>query len=202
MKVAVIILAAGRSTRMGTNKLVEDLGGRPLVRHVAAVAMASKARPVIVVTGHEPERIETALSGLEIPFVHNPAFADGLSTSLQAGVAALPEEVDAAIVMLGDMPLVQTAVIDALCRAFEAKPDASAAVPVTKGEWGNPVLLSRRVFADVATLQGDAGARKLLTERRAEVIEVPVGGEGVLLDLDTPEALERVRERHRIFDGY
>lgn len=201
MKIATVLLAAGRSTRMGSNKLVEPLGGKELVRHAAEAALVN-AHPVVVVTGHEPERIKAALSGLDVAFVHNPHFADGLSTSLQAGLAALETDVDAAVVMLGDMPLVKPAIIDALDRAYEAKPDAAAAVPVLKGEWGNPVLLSRRIFEDVARLEGDAGARKLLMERRAEVIEVPVETDAVLLDLDTPEALAKARQIHADLDQH
>jgi molybdenum cofactor cytidylyltransferase len=193
MNIAAVLLAAGRSTRMGANKLVETLHGIPLVRHVAMAALASSARPVIVVTGHEGERIRAALAGLDVALVHNPDFADGLSTSLKAGIAALGPDTDAALILLGDMPLVDASVLDALSAAFTANPDAAAVVPVIKGEWGNPVLLSRRLFDAVSALKGDAGARKVLAERRSEVIEVAVDSDAVLLDLDTPEALAKAR---------
>jgi len=193
MSVAAILLAAGRSTRMGANKLLEHLNGKPLVRQVAEAALASEAHPVIVVTGHQQEQVKAALEGLDLVFIHNADFADGLSTSLKAGVAALSAEVTAVIVLLGDMPLVTSEAMNAVIMAFEATPEKIAAVPVYKGEWGNPVLLSRVLFGEVARLQGDAGARKLLQGRAGEVLEVPIASDAVLIDLDTPEALAKVR---------
>ncbi len=193
MSIAAIILAAGRSTRMGSNKLLEELDGKALVRHVADAALGSIARSVWVVTGHEGESVRARLDGLGIRFVHNPDFALGLSTSLKAGVMALPAEAKGVVVLLGDMPRVTSEVINSVIQAFEAQPQAIAAVPVYQGEWGNPVLLSRSLFGAVAALQGDAGARKLLNGRAGEVLEVPVSNDAVLIDLDTPEALARAR---------
>ncbi len=193
MSIAAIILAAGRSTRMGSNKLLEELDGKALVRHVADAALGSIARSVWVVTGHEGESVRARLDGLGVRFVHNPDFALGLSTSLKAGVMALPAEAKGVVVLLGDMPRVTSEVINSVIQAFEAQPQAIAAVPVYQGEWGNPVLLSRSLFGAVAALQGDAGARKLLNGRAGEVLEVPVSNDAVLIDLDTPEALARAR---------
>jgi molybdenum cofactor cytidylyltransferase len=193
MSIAAIILAAGRSTRMGSNKLLEELDGKALVRHVADAALGSIARSVWVVTGHEGESVRARLDGLGVRFVHNPDLALGLSTSLKAGVMALPAEAKGVVVLLGDMPRVTSEVINSVIQAFEAQPQAIAAVPVYQGEWGNPVLLSRSLFGAVAALQGDAGARKLLNGRAGEVLEVPVSNDAVLIDLDTPEALARAR---------
>src|SRR5436309_1792033 len=117
-QIAGLVLAAGRSTRMGgPNKLLEEINGKPLVRHVVDHLIASRARPLIVVTGHQKERVERALAGLPVTFVHNPDFADGLSTSLKAGIAAVAADAadaDGAIVCLGDMPQVSAALIDRL----------------------------------------------------------------------------------------
>ena len=198
MSIAAIILAAGRSTRMGSNKLLEELDGKALVRHVADAALGSIARSVWVVTGHEGESVRARLDGLGIRFVHNPDFALGLSTSLKAGVMALPAEAKGVVVLLGDMPRVTSEVINSVIQAFEAQPQAIAAVPVYQGEWGNPVLLSRSLFGAVAALQGDAGARKLLNGRAGEVLEVPVTSDAILIDLDTPEALAKARMRNEI----
>jgi molybdenum cofactor cytidylyltransferase len=193
MSIAAIILAAGRSTRMGSNKLMEDLKGKPLLRHVAEAALASQARPVLVVTGHEHQRVHAALGGLDVTFVHNPDYADGLSTSLKAGVAALAANVTGVVVMLGDMPMVTSETIIKVIAALEASPHRIAAVPVHDGEWGNPVLLSRALFAEVEHLQGDSGARKLLAARVGDVLEVAVPSDAVLIDMDTPAALAKAR---------
>src|SRR5262249_28167518 len=118
--VAAVVLAAGRSSRMGgPNKLLAEIGGRPLVRIVAETVLASRAHPVVVVTGHERERVEVALARLPVTFVHNPNYAEGLGTSLKAGVAALPAEVDGAVICLGDMPQVDAALIDQLIDAID-----------------------------------------------------------------------------------
>lgn len=193
MRIAALILAAGRSTRMGANKLLEVLHEKPLVRHVADAAHASNVNDVFVVTGHEREKVEAALSGAKIIFVHNPDYAEGLSTSLKAGLNALPKDCDGAVILLGDMPLVTADIINALINAAPHDTSKCAVVPVVNGEWGNPVLLLREAFADVSGLTGDAGARKYLMGHRDQVLEVPVSDTSILVDLDTPEALARAR---------
>ena len=106
-RIAALVLAAGRSTRMGAiNKLIAEIGGKPLVRIAAEQALASRASPVIVVTGHQHEQVEAALAGLPVKLVHNPDYTEGLGTSLKVGIAAVPEDADGAIVCLGDMPQV------------------------------------------------------------------------------------------------
>lgn len=193
MRIAALILAAGRSTRMGANKLLEVLHEKPLLRHVSDAARASHVSEIIVVTGHEREKIEAALTESKSRFVHNPDYADGLSTSLKAGLAALPKDCDGAVILLGDMPLVTVDIINVLIAAIQSAPQKSAAVPVVHGEWGNPVLLMRKSFAAVCALTGDAGARKYLMDHRDQVLEIPVTDGAVLVDLDTPEALARAR---------
>jgi molybdenum cofactor cytidylyltransferase len=188
--VAALVLAAGRSTRMGgPNKLLAELGGKPLVRIAAEAALASQARPVVVVTGHQRERVEAALEGLPVRFVHNPDFANGLSTSLKAGINALPDDIGGAVVCLGDMPQVSGALIDRLAQALDPETGALIAVPTFEGKRGNPVLWSRRFFPELAALEGDVGARHLIGTYRDAVVEVPVTGQGAFFDIDTPEAL-------------
>jgi molybdenum cofactor cytidylyltransferase len=192
--VAAVVLAAGRSSRMGgPNKLLETIGGRPLVRIVAEAALASKARPVIVVTGHQRERVEGALAGLPVRLVYNPHFAEGLGTSLKAGIAAVPPEADGAIICLGDMPQVDGALIDQLIGAFDPDKGALAVVPTIKGKRGNPVVWSRRFFPDLMAVEGDVGARHLIGRYAEAVTEVPLSGTAALTDIDTPEALQAVK---------
>jgi molybdenum cofactor cytidylyltransferase len=193
-KVAAVVLAAGRSTRMGgPNKLLADVGGRPMVRIAVEQALASKAKPVIVVTGHQRERVEAALAGLPVTFVHNPDFAQGLSTSLKAGIAALPAEVDGVIVCLGDMPQVDAALIDRLLAGFDPERIALVVMPTIAGKRGNPVVWSRRFFPELASLDGDVGARHLIASYPEAVVEVPVDGNAAFTDIDTPDALEAMR---------
>jgi molybdenum cofactor cytidylyltransferase len=192
---AAVVLAAGRSSRMGgPNKLLAEIAGRPLVRIVVEQALASRARPVIVVTGHQRDRIEAALAGLPVKFVHNPDFADGLGGSLRTGIAALPADVDGAIVCLGDMPQVDAALIDRLIGALDPDKGALVVVPTIDGKRGNPVVWSRRFFADLMTVEGDIGARYLIGRYPEAVVEVPLTGTAVLTDVDTPEALEAVKK--------
>src|SRR5262245_20413296 len=192
-RIAAVVLAAGRSTRMGgPHKLLAEIGGKPLVRIAVDQALASHAKPVIVVTGHERERVEAALAGLPVKLVHNGDFAQGLGTSLRAGIAAVPAEADGAIVCLGDMPQVDAALIDRLIAAFDPEQGALAVVPTIEGNRGNPVLWSRRFFPDLMAIEGDIGARNLIARYGEAVAEVPVG-KGALIDIDTPEALRGVK---------
>jgi molybdenum cofactor cytidylyltransferase len=192
--VAAVVLAAGRSTRMGAiNKLIAEIGGKPLVRIAAEQALASRAKPVIVVTGHERERVEAALAGLPVRLVHNPDYADGLGTSLKAGIAAVPQDADAAVVCLGDMPQVDSQLIDKLIATFDPARGALIVVPSIEGRRGNPVLWSRRFFPDLMAVQGDIGARHLIGSYTEAVAEVPVAGEAALTDVDTPESFSAVK---------
>ena len=192
-EIAAIILAAGQASRyragggMEASKLIAVIDGVPMVRLVAQATLASHARPVIAVTGHAREVVAAALGGLDIGFAHNPLYADGMASSLRAGIAALPPEATGAVILLADMPRVTAAVIDALIAALAANPDALAAVPVFEGRRGNPVALARALFPSIKTLTGDQGARRLLAE--GKVIEVAVADNAVTLDIDTPEAL-------------
>src|SRR5271163_4573153 len=179
-EIAAIILAAGRSSRYlagggaEASKLVACYRGEQLVRRVARAALASRARPVVVVTGHARIDVEAALAGLPLAFAFNPDFASGLASSLRIGVAALPDTALGAVVLLGDMPDVEAAIIDRIVKVFLTSADALAAVPVHAGRRGNPVLLGRALFAAVARLEGDEGARRLLLGAdRDRVVEVP-----------------------------
>ena len=192
--VAAVVLAAGRSTRMGAvNKLIAEIGGKPLVRIAAEQALASHAKPVIVVTGHERERVEAALKGLAVRIVHNPDYADGLGGSLRAGIAAVPKEADGAIICLGDMPQVSSVLIDKLIAAFDPERGALVVMPSIDGRRGNPVLWARRFFNDLMQIHGDIGARHLIGSYAEAVVEIPIADDAALIDVDTPESLSAVK---------
>ncbi|MGE0256509.1 MAG: NTP transferase domain-containing protein [Alphaproteobacteria bacterium] len=189
-RIAALVLAAGQSRRMGTaNKLLLPVAGKAMVAHAADAALAAGADPVVVVTGHEAEQIRMALAGRPVAFTHNPDYAGGMSTSLRAGLAALPASVDAALVLLGDMPRVGADTIARLAAAFDPDAGRAICVPVRGGRRGNPVLWARRHFAEMGQLSGDAGARRLIDLHADAVIEVPMADDAVLVDVDTPQSL-------------
>jgi molybdenum cofactor cytidylyltransferase len=190
-RVAAIVLAAGRASRMGANKLLAELDGVPIVRRTVAAALASGARPVVVVTGHEAAAVREALAGLDVAFVHNPSFADGMSTSLRAGLAAAGAA-DAALVCLGDMPRLAAHHLDALIAAHGG--GDTIVVPTFDKKRGNPVLWPRRYFAEIAALSGDVGARALIDRYAEHVAFLPIDDRAILIDVDTPEALAELRD--------
>jgi molybdenum cofactor cytidylyltransferase len=192
--IAAVVLAAGRSTRMGAvNKLIAEIGGKPLVRIAVEQALASRASPVVVVTGHQCEKVEAALKGLNVRLTNNPEYADGLGTSLRAGIAAVPDNADGVIVCLGDMPQVDAALIDRLIAAFDPERGALVVVPTIAGRRGNPVVWARRFFHDLMAIHGDIGARHLIGSYAEAVVEVPILGDAALMDVDTPESLSAVK---------
>ncbi len=197
-RIAAIILAAGQSTRMGTvNKLTIDIDGKPMVRHAAEAALASHARPVIAVTGHQREQVAAALDGLSLAIVHNPDYAQGLSTSMKAGLAALPSDIDGAVVLLGDMPRIAPGQIDKLIAHFNPVEGRAIVVPTRKGKRGNPVLLGKQLFLELARVEGDSGARDVIANHPDLVAEAEMDSDGVLTDIDTPQALAKFKSSAR-----
>lgn len=191
--VAAVLLAAGRGTRFGEEpKLLARIGGKALVRHAADAAVRSTADPVIVVTGHRADAVQAELKGLPVEFVHNPLFADGLSTSLKAGFSALPPEARAAIILLGDMPLVSSSLINALAAGWHRSGEPAALVPTLDGRRGNPVVISRALQAEIQGLSGDVGAGPVL-RGRPDVVEWSTADNAVIHDIDTREEFGRLR---------
>ena len=192
-RIAAIILAAGQSRRMGkVNKLLAELDGKPMVVRVADAILASSARPIIAVVGHQADKVRAALSGLDVTVVENPDYAAGLSTSLKRGLAAAPGEIDGVLVCLGDMPNVTPTDIDRLIGAFNPLEGCAICVPTVEGKRGNPVLWSKRFFAEMGDISGDVGARHLIGAYPELICEVEMTGEDALIDIDTPEALENL----------
>jgi molybdenum cofactor cytidylyltransferase len=197
VKVAGVLLAAGKGSRMGGGKMTVAFAGKPLVRHAAEALCESGLAQVVVVTGHDAEHVASALGGLDVNIVHNADFATGMASSLKAAVASLSSEIDAALVALGDMPHVTTEILNRLVGAFATTPQPKAVVPVVEGRRGNPVLIGRGLFPDVMRLEGDVGARRLLEAAGDAVVEVEIADAAVLIDLDTPEALHAAGQPDR-----
>jgi molybdenum cofactor cytidylyltransferase len=199
-RVGAIVLAAGQSSRFRAGggpdltKLVAKLDGKPIVRRVVEAALATKARPVVVITGYARESVGAAVVGLEVSFAFNPKFASGLASSLSVGLSAMPRDVVGALVLLGDMPWIEPRLVDALIDTFLAHEDALAAVPSHEGRRGNPVLLGRGLFEAAMRLTGDEGARRLIGALGAsELVEVEASDTGVMFDIDTPDDLATAR---------
>lgn len=192
--VAALLLAAGASTRMGAdNKLLKEIDGVPLVRRTAETLASSRAAAIILVTGHEADAISAATSGLPVETVLNPDHAEGLSTSLKAGLEAVPPDTAGVLVCLADMPDLDTGLIDRMIDAFETAPpgaDAPIVVPVFGGRRGNPVLFDAHYLPEIRAASGDTGARDVIRAYQDRIIEIDAGDAAVLTDLDTPAAWE------------
>ncbi|MEI8307611.1 MAG: nucleotidyltransferase family protein [Chloroflexales bacterium] len=184
-----ILLAAGTSSRMGQSKQLLEWRGRPLVRHVAEQALASRLMiGLVVVVGAAADAVQAALAGLDgLVIVQNPTYASGQASSLRTGLGALPATARAALVLLVDQPFVTPALIDTIIVAHATDPDARAIIPYYRGRRGNPVLLTRAIFAELRLLEGDVGAREVLARHAGEVRQIAVDDPAVVSDMDTPE---------------
>lgn len=192
ISVAIILLAAGKASRMGEggrHKLLAEFSGVPLVRHSAEQALQSGAASVTVVTGHRQEEIAAVLSGLDVTIAENPNYASGMASSLIAGFCADgPQRAKGVLVMLADMPRVTADDLKALIEAF-CKADGQAIIrAVSQGKRGNPVILPQILHDDVMQLKGDVGARNIIESSGLAVIDIEIG-DAAHLDVDTPEAV-------------
>ncbi len=196
--IAAVVLAAGRSRRMAPHNklLVPDRTGKPMIARVVDNVLSSNARPVLVVVGHQAEQVQHALGGRPVRYVHAPDYAEGLSASLKAGIAAVPESA-AAMVCLGDMPLVTGRMIDRLLANYDPDEGRLIVLPTFRGKQGNPMLWDRRFFPEILQITGDSGARFLLGKHMESVAEVEMADDAVLRDFDTTESLATLPERLR-----
>ena len=212
---AAIILAAGSSSRMGggRHKLLLPLADRPVLAHVIDATLQSKARPVIIVLGHQAaqvrERIAPFITHSAITHVENPDYLQGMSTSLRAGLTYLQsmqsdtsqpsDTVDSALVLLGDQPLITARIIDALIDMRRAT-RASIVAPIYNGKRGNPVLFAANLFSELLQVSGDEGGRTVVERHRQEVATVELGDAMDVMDtmanydVDTWEAYQQVVE--------
>jgi len=190
--VAAIILAAGRSSRMGRNKLLLELDGKPILCHAVDQAIAAGLSEIVVVSGHQASKVRAALGDRPVKVIEAREHRLGMSASLKAGIRALAPKTEAALVMLGDMPQVSAPLIRHLIAAFSPLEGRSIVVPTVAGKRGNPVLFDRRYFAEMLALEGDVGARHLIGAHDDQVAELSVDDAAVFTDVDTPEAYDRL----------
>ena len=195
-----VILAAGSSSRLGRPKQLLPLGDRPVLAHTVANAAASSLDDLIVVLGHEVATIQSRVDFGPARIVLNDAYREGQSTSLRAGLAALPPETAAALFILGDQPLIGPTILDALIAAYRHT-GAPIVMPTYDGQRGNPVLIARALFPELADITGDQGARGVIRAHAAEVHDVPIAGPPPTDDLDTQEDYDRLLARYAALTG-
>ncbi len=187
--VTAVVLAAGLGRRMlGPNKLLLPVHGVAMVRRVVDQALASRCGRVVVVLGFEAPRVRQALDGLPVEFGVNKEFEEGLGSSVRTGALAVRDD-SAAVICLGDMPLIDASVIDALIHAYESGTGVKACQPLYDGRRGNPVLWGADCLPDLRRLSGDEGARALLRRLGGALTLVDVSSPAVLQDVDTPDDL-------------
>ncbi len=189
--ICALVLAAGRSQRMGTQKLLLPVGGQPMIARIVDQVLASPVDRVFAVIGADPDRMVAALAGRPVTFVVNPDEHGEMLSSVRCGLAALPHECTAALVVLGDQPGLTAGVVTQLLRAFETA-GRGIAVPTSGGRRGHPVLFALRYRDEILTRYEAVGLRGLLQAHPEDVYEVEVGTPDVLDDLDTPRDFERL----------
>jgi len=188
---AAVILAAGYSSRMGRFKALLPMGGESVIARVVGSFRHAGIKRIAVVTGHNAAELEPVLRKLGVDAIPNPDYERGMYSSVQAGVASLPPEVDACFLQPVDIPLVRPATMAALAARFVSE-QAPITYPRFAGRRGHPPLISRYLFAEILAGQGDGGLRALLTNHQGAASDVNVLDEGIVLDMDTPEDYEQL----------
>jgi molybdenum cofactor cytidylyltransferase len=181
-----VVLAAGESRRMGTQKLLLPFGDTTVVGAVVRTARASRARGTMVVLGADREAVRAELATAGIGFAVNEDYRLGMLSSVQAGFRALPPGTRAAVIMLGDQPFLAAAAVDAVISAYETA-GRGLVVPVFRGRRGHPLLIDLEYRDEVLGLEQADGLRRLLRAHAADIVEVETGDANILRDLDTPE---------------
>jgi len=194
-KVAGVILAAGQSTRFGRPKQLLDICGKTAIRWVAEAAVTAPLDLVIIVVGNAANDIERELTGLDVLTELNPDFADGQSTSMRAGLRALPDDVDAALFLLGDQPTMTPEIIAEVIDTYRES-GASMVQARYRGVTGHPVLFDRSMFNALDSVTGDRGARQVIA-RRPELVRYAEIDQDALIDIDTEADYQRVLRQFR-----
>lgn len=192
-KIAVLLLAAGQSRRMGPqNKLLALVDGKPMLRHVAEAISQSDADHVLMITGHDADNVLKTIWDLDIASAQNPDYADGISTSVKLGFKILSSDYDGVLVCLGDMPFVTSDILNKMIDAFDPVEKRAIIAPVLNGKRGNPVLISTELNDDIQSISGDIGAKALITENEDLVHTIEFDSTSIFTDIDTPQSLEQV----------
>ena len=196
--ISAVILAAGESRRMGKqNKLLLPIGGEALLVKLVASVCASDVGQVLVVIGHEAEKIRRELNEFPLNFVYNPNFSEGMTTSIKYGVKVVSHECDGLLICLGDMPFINTSEINKLIHAYvknRIKGEGLIVVPVFKRQRGNPVLFSIEFRNDILEHKKESGCKEVIMKNSDSVMEIEMDDEKMLLDVDTMEDYQSVSD--------
>jgi molybdenum cofactor cytidylyltransferase len=192
-KIGAVVLAAGRASRMGELKQLLFINGQPMVRRVTEAVCAADLAQVVVVVGAQAEAVTDALTDLPVDIVINKAWADGMSTSLRAGIEALDTEIQAVLVVLADQPALTPSLLRTLVDRYYTT-EAPIVVPFYQGQRGNPVLFDRSLFTELLAVEGDRGGRVLISRYQDQVERVDVDDSSVILDVDTRQDYEKATE--------
>jgi len=185
-RVAAVVLAAGTSSRMGRSKLLLPWDDRTVIETIIARLVAARLAEIVVVIGHQADEVVGLLADLPVRLVHNPAYAEGeMLSSLQAGLRVLPATTAACLVVMGDQPMIEGKVIGRILAAY-AEGRGDIVLPVYRGRRGHPVLIGQRFWPDLLALEGGA-PRDVIRRHPDHVIEIQVGTDSILRDIDTPE---------------
>lgn len=195
-KVAAIVLAAGRSSRMGEqNKLLAAVGDNSMIQRVVDATLKAEVFSTTVVTGCQAQEVRVQLQGRDVSFVHNADYREGLAGSLKRGLSSLSGDIDGVMILLADMPFINAVHINELLAEFNPATERDIVAPIREGRLGNPIIWSARYIPAMMKLSGDRGARPLLEEFAANVWEVPMGDDAIFMDVDTPAALAEANQR-------
>jgi len=192
--ISAIVLAAGEGKRMGRTKQLLPLQGKPVLQHVLDHLGRSRIREIVLVLGHDRERILAEIDTRGIKAVFNPEFSEGMSSSIRKGVAAMSRAARGFFIVLGDQPAIGPEIYDRLNAEFErCYPGKSILIPTHRGKRGHPPLFAARYAEEIQDIRGDVGLRDVIRNHPEEVLTVEMETEAILKDLDTPEEYEKLK---------
>jgi len=191
--VSAIVLAAGSSTRMGVVKPLVRIGGKPMLESTLSTLLQSRVDEIVVVLGHSAQLIQETIPFGSARIVINDSYAEGIASSLRIGLSSVRANAEAALIVLADQPFLKAETVDRLIEEYRSK-KPEIIVPTYNGFRGNPALLDRSLFPELAQLSGDTGCRAIVGRHTRGLLKVAVQDPGVLVDLDTPADVQRFEQ--------
>jgi len=200
--ISAVILAAGESRRMGKqNKLLLPVGGEALLVKLVKSVCASDVVQVLVVIGHEAEKIRSELNEFSLSFVYNPNFSEGMTTSIKSGIKRVSQDCDGFLICLADMPFINTLEINKLIHAYvqkRIKGKRLIVVPVFRGHRGNPILFSSEFRNDILEHNKESGCKGVIMNNSESIMEIEMDNDNILFDVDTLKDFQRAKEAFAI----